>query len=122
VLAYDVEFYQKENGEIPTQEFLESLHPKLRAKIFREIELLKNYGPDLREPYTKPIKGKENKGLFELRIRFSSDISRVFYFSYAGNTFVLLHAFAKKTQKIPKREIDKARKYKEDYERRCSHD
>ncbi len=46
-MAYDVEFYQKENGEVPVKDFLESIPPKLRAKTFREIELLKNHGPDL---------------------------------------------------------------------------
>ncbi len=65
-MEYNVEFYQKENGDIPVQLFLLSLPPKLRAKTFREIELLKNHGPELREPHTKPIKGKNNKGLFEL--------------------------------------------------------
>ena len=119
-MAYDVEFYQKENGEVPVRDFLESLPPKLRAKTFREIELLKDNGPDLREPHTKSIKGKENKGIYELRVKFSTDISRVFYFSYIGSTFVLPHGFVKKTNKTPPREIERARKYKEDYERRCS--
>ncbi|WP_087033691.1 type II toxin-antitoxin system RelE/ParE family toxin [Trichococcus palustris] len=119
-MAYDVEFYQKENGEVPVRDFLESLPPKLRAKTFREIELLKDHGPDLREPHTKSIKGKENKGIYELRVKFSTDISRVFYFAYTGSTFVLLHGFVKKTNKTPSREIERARKYKEDYERRCN--
>lgn len=118
-MAYDVEFYQKENGEVPVKDFLETLPPKLRAKALREIELLKKHGPDLREPHTKPIKGKDNKGIYELRIKFSTDISRLFYFVYIGSTFVLLHGFLKKTSKTPAREIDLARKYKEDYERRC---
>jgi phage-related protein len=117
-LAYDVEFYQKENGEIPLLDFLESLPPKLRAKTFREIELLKEHGPNLREPYTKPLKGQENRGIFELRIKLSTDISRILYFSYTGTTFVLLHGFVKKTNATPSREIVKARKFKEDYERR----
>lgn len=118
-MAYDLEFYQKENGTIPVKKFLESLPPKLRAKAFLEIELLKEHGFNLREPHTKPIKGKDNKGIFELRIKFSTDISRIFYFAYTGTTFVLLHGFVKKTNKTPARELHRARKYKEDYERRC---
>ena len=66
----------------------------------------------------KPIKGKGNKGLYELRIKFSSDIARIFYFTYYNNKFVLLHRFVKKTMKIPDNEIKKARKYMEDYKRR----
>lgn len=117
-MTYEVEFYQKENGEVPVEEFLLSLSPKMRAKAFREIELLKSYGLELRAPHTKSIKGKKNKGLFELRVRFSSNISRIFYFIHSGYTFVLLNGFVKKTRKTPKREIKRARKYKEDFERR----
>ena len=38
-LAYEVDFYQKENGEVPVKGFLESLPEKLGAKTLREIEL-----------------------------------------------------------------------------------
>ncbi len=81
---------------------------------------MKEHGPELREPHTKPMKGKDIKGVYELRVKFSTDISRVLYFAYTGSTFILLHGFVKKTNKTPSREIDRARKYKEDYERRCS--
>lgn len=121
-MSHDVVFYQKENGEIPVQDFLLDLPPKTRAKAFSEIELLKVHGPELREPYTKPIKGAKNKGLYELRVKFASDISRIFYFTYKDNTFVLLHGFVKKSQKLPDREIEKAIKYKAEYERRCRHE
>ncbi len=115
---FELDFYKKENGKIPVQDFLYSLTPKLRAKAFRDIELLKNLGTKLKEPYVKPIKGKENKGLYELRIKFSSDIARIFYFTYLNNKFVLLHGFIKKTMKTPEAEIKRARKYMEDYKRR----
>ena len=114
----ELDFYMKENGKIPVQDFLYSLNPKLRAKAFSDIELLKQLGTELREPYVKPIKGKDNKGLYELRIKFSSDIARIFYFTYYDNKFVLLHGFIKKTMKTPQGEIKKARKYMKDYKRR----
>lgn len=107
-----------ENGKIPVQDFLYSLEPKLRAKAFRDIELLKNIGNELREPYVKSIKGDKNKGLYELRIKFSSDIARIFYFTYCNNKFILLHGFIKKSKKTPQNEIEKARNYMEDYKRR----
>lgn len=93
---YDVEFYKKETGKVPVQEFLLSLPAKLRAKAFSDIELLKLYGSELKEPYVKPVKGKKNKGLFELRIKFSNDIVRIFYFTYYNHKYVLLHGFLKK--------------------------
>ena len=75
-------------------------------------------GNELKEPYVKPIKGKKNKGLCELRIKFSSNIARIFYFTYCNNKYVLLHGFIKKTMKTPDNEINRARKYMEDYKRR----
>lgn len=114
----DLEFYQKENGSIPLEEFLLSLPPKLRAKAFRDIELLRKLGSDLKEPYVKPLKGKDNQGLYELRVRFSNDIARIFYFTHYDSKYILLHGFIKKTMKTPKNEIIKAKNYMEDYKRR----
>lgn len=116
---FEIEFYMKENGKVPVQEFLYSLNPKLRAKAFSDIELLKRLGGMLKEPYVKPLKGKNNKGLYELRIKFSSDTARIFYFTYYNNKFVMLHGFIKKTTKTPVSEINKARKYMQDYKRRA---
>lgn len=118
-MDWQVEYYQKKNGKIPVMEYLLSLNPKMRAKAFLEIELLEKHGALLREPYVKPIKGSKYKDIFELRIKFSSDISRIFYFTFQNNTFVLLNGFTKKTDKTPQAELDKAVRYKEDYERRC---
>lgn len=117
-IIFDLDFYRMENGRIPVQEYLHSLEPKLRAKAFRDIELLKNIGNDLREPYVKSIKGNKNKGLFELRVKFSRDIARIFYFTYCNNRYILLHGFIKETMKTLENEIEKARKYMEDYKRR----
>lgn len=117
-IIFDIDFYKMENGKIPVQDFLYSLEPKLRAKAFRDIELLKNLGNELREPYVKPIKGDSNKGLYELRIKFSNDNARIFYFTYCNNKYILLHGFIKKSMKTPPKEIERARKYMEDYKRR----
>lgn len=118
-MGYDVEYYQKQNGDIPVMDFLLSLQPKMRAKAYSEIELLQKHGSTLREPYVKSMKGDKNKGIYELRVKFSSDISRIFYFCFQQNTFVLLNGFIKKSEKTPERELEKARKYKTDYEGRC---
>ena len=118
-MDWQIEYYKKENGDIPVLDFLLTLNPKMRAKAFSEIELLEKHGVNLREPYVKPIKGAKYKDLFELRIKFSSDISRIFYFTFQNNTFVLLNGFTKKSGKTPKNELDRAMRYKEDYERRC---
>ena len=117
-MDWEVEFYKKENGEIPVQEFLLSLNPKLRAKAYSDILLLKQLGIYIREPFATTIQGERYKGLFELRVKFSSDITRIFYFLYEKNTFVLLHGFVKKMNITPERELEKSLSYKSDYERR----
>jgi len=114
----EIVFYKRENGKVPVRDFLFSLPVKLRSKSLRDIELLKQYGSELKEPYVKPIKGKKNKGLYELRIKYGHDIARIFYFMHINNRYVLLHGFIKKTLKTPEREIEKALSYMEDYIRR----
>ena len=86
----------------------------MRKKALGQIEILSEYGRTLREPYSKYVKD----GIFEFRIKFASDISRIFYFFYVGDNIVLTNGFIKKTQKTPSNEIEKAIKYKKDYERR----
>lgn len=111
---WKVEFYETQNKDIPIEFFLDNLNTKLRAKTIRDILLLEELGTAIREPYSKPIKD----GLFELRTKFSSDIVRVFYFFFDNKKIILTHGFIKKTKKTPRREIEKALKYKLDYERR----
>ena len=41
--------------------------------------------------------------------------NRVLYFYFKNDTFVLLHQFRKKTQKTPKREIERAKAERDDY-------
>ncbi len=114
---FNIEFYQLPNGEKPVKEFLDGLDNKMRTKAVYSLSVLEEFGNKLREPYSKPIGG----GLFELRIKFAGDISRIFYFFVVDNKIILTNGFIKKTMKTPKAEIELARKYKADYERRYSH-
>lgn len=111
---WDVDFYKTKDNKVPVEEFLESLDTKMRAKAIHELQILEQLGSSLREPHSKPVKD----GLFELRIKIGSDISRMFYFFRVGNKIILTNGFIKKTTKTPKGEIAKALKYKDDYERR----
>lgn len=111
---FDVDFYRLSNGRAPVEEFLDSLSIKMRNKALNSLILLEEFGNTLREPHSKPI----GDGLFELRIQFASDITRIFYFFYVGNKIILTNGFVKKTQKTPSAEIELARKYKKDYETR----
>jgi len=78
-MKWEVELYEKENKECPVLDFILSLPPKHRAKIEREIDLLEEFGIILTYPHTPKIQGGRYKGLWELRIKIASDISRIFY-------------------------------------------
>ena len=110
-MKFKVLFYQKADGTEPAKAFLNSLDKKMRAKMVRTIETLQNNGTDLREPYSKYLED----GIFELRAKVGSDISRVLYFFFIGQSVVLTNGFVKKTQKTPVREIALAKKYRRDF-------
>lgn len=113
----EVIFYKNEKGEEPAKDFLDSLDTKMRAKLTRTIYLLQENGNKLREPYTKSLKD----GIFELRAKEGSDITRVLYFYVIGNKAVLTHGFVKKTNKTPPSEIERAIQYRDDYLNRDSY-
>ena len=113
---YNVEFYETQDGKSQIWEFLEDLRIKAAtskdARIQHKqaslyIELLQQNGTRLNENKTKHLED----GIWELR----PGNNRVFYFFFQDNTFVLLHQFRKKTQKTPKREIEKAKRERDDY-------
>ena len=58
---------------------------------------------------------EKSYGIFELRAKVGTDISRVLYFFYYEGRIVLTHGFIKKTQRTPAGEIEKANKYIRDY-------
>lgn len=50
-MDWEIEFYQKENGEIPVEDFLLSLNPKLRAKAYSDILLLRSWASISANPF-----------------------------------------------------------------------
>ena len=103
--------YEKENGEVPVEDFLDSLDVKMKAKMFGMIGLLQEKGNQLREPYSKHL----DDGIFELRCKFGNDITRVLYFFYYEGQIILTNGFVKKTQKTPPGEIELAKLRRSDY-------
>lgn len=111
---FEVQFYEKVDGEVPVEQFLLNLDIKMRVKFTGIIGILQDYGNQLREPYSKHL----GDGIFEIRCKVGSDISRVLHFFYHNGIIVLTNGFIKKTLKTPRAEIEKAKKYRSDYLRR----
>ena len=85
----------------------------MKDKIIWTFDLIEEL-PRVPETYLKHIEGTE--GLHEIRVQQASDIFRIFCFFDYGQLVVLANGYQKKTQKIPKKEIDKALKIKKEYE------
>ena len=109
--TYQAIFYQKDDGSEPAKEFILSVDKKMRAKILKIIEMLQNNGTELRMPYSEYLED----GIFEIRAKVGTDISRVLYFFVVGHKIILTNGFIKKTPKTPKGEIEKAKQYRKDY-------
>lgn len=103
--------YDLPDGTYPVQEFIDSLDLKMQAKMLRTISMLQENGTDLRMPYSEHLED----GIFELRAKVGSNISRVVYFFFDGGKAVLTHGFIKKTQKTPASELDRAKRYRKEY-------
>ena len=113
---FNIEFYENNKGESELWDFIETLRKQSDSnkdsriqfkQIVFYIELLQNNGTRLPEKITKHL----DDGIWELR----PGNNRVVYFFFQDDTFVLLHHFRKKTQKTPKREIEKAKSERADY-------
>lgn len=101
-MTWKVSFFQTKRGDYPVKDFIENQDKPNQTKIAHLIRLLMDYGPYLKPPYNKKLKDK----LYELRV-FGKKAVRIFYTIY-NNEYYLLHAFKKKTQKTPLKELKTA--------------
>lgn len=102
---YRVYYYvNSQNKKILVEDYIERLTFKEQVKIFRYINFLQERKGYIGEPYARHIKGK----IRELRVDFSKNRHRIFYFTFIGKRIILLHAFLKRTQKTPAAEIERA--------------
>ena len=106
---HDIRFYRDPDGVQPAKEYLKDLqkqngkNARIQARqIASYIQLLAEYGLSLSRNIIDKVNDKYN--IWELR----PGSNRVFFVAWINGMFVLLHAFPKKTQKTPKREIERA--------------
>jgi phage-related protein len=110
-MAFEIEFYSSEDGGEPVAEFLDSLDSKMSAKLVGLMEILEEKGIELRMPYSEHIED----GIFELRCKQGSNITRVMYFFYVGKKIIATNGFVKKTQKTPAKELKLAKERRADW-------
>lgn len=76
------------------------------ANFVHIVEMIEEFGSNLGQPYTSKVE----KDLFEIRAKGKEGIGRSFYCTTNEREVIILHSFIKKTQKIPKKELEVARK------------
>lgn len=99
---WEIRLFESSRGEKVVESFMGSLENQTRSKLARLIDLLQKYGPNLGMPHSKIIASE----LYELRIRGKNEI-RILYTFKIGSIY-FLHAFKKKQQRIPEKEIEVA--------------
>ena len=92
--------------------FLEDISPKAKAKIFYNINLVAAGIID-----KEIFKKLEGTDLWEFRTLFAGTAYRLLSFFDTDEQALIIttHGFIKKTQKTPKREIDRANSIRTDY-------
>jgi phage-related protein len=105
-MSWTVEFLNQD-----VKSSLDALALDVRASFQRIVELIQSHGLErVREPYVKHLEGR----LWEMRMKGRSGIARAVYVTAVGKRIVVVHAFVKKTQKTPRREIEIALKRAEE--------
>ena len=100
-MNYTIEYFH-----VRVKAEIESWSDGILADYARMVELLMEFGPNLRMPHSRAMGG----GLFELRPRGREGIGRAFYCFVVSQRVVILHAFAKKTQDTREQDLRIARK------------
>ena len=91
-MNYVVEFYSD-----AVREEIDALPAGFRVRFAIFADRMIEHGANLGEPHTEAM----GNGLFEMRLKASEGIARVFYCTLVGKRIIMLHSFVKKTPKTP---------------------
>ena len=94
------------------EDFLGNQNPKVKDKIIWTLRIIQEL-ERIPETYLKHLKG--TTGIYEIRVQVGNNIFRIFCFFDLDNIVVIGHGFQKKTQKTPKKEIQRAEEIKKEY-------
>ncbi len=114
-MDWQIEFYLTERGESPIEDDIADFPKKAGAKILRWLDQLEKYGLSNLKDYITKLEGYN---LFEFKILHAGNYYRIFFCSYENKRLTLFHIFKKKSNKTPRREIEKAMSRKQDYDSR----
>lgn len=108
---WELEFFEKDNAQCPTLEFVREQPSKDQVLIERGFNLLAEYGNTLRRPHADYLED----GLWELRVRVIKKQYRFIFFYHQRQIIVVTHGFLKKESAVPPKEIKQAQTYRDIY-------
>jgi phage-related protein len=100
-MTWTINFYSDK-----VYEETQALPKGIKASLTRTLDLIVQFGPDLGRPHTAPLE----RGLYEIRAKGHEGIARSLYCTTRGREVVILLTAVKKSDKLPKRYMDTARK------------
>jgi phage-related protein len=105
-------FYRLINDKCPVEDYLDSLSKKQVEKVFFVLDLIEQFNivPD---KFFKKLEATDS--IWEVRVQLGNNIFRLLGFFDGKERVVLNHAFTKKTQKTPQKEIKKAEDRMKEY-------
>ena len=96
----EIYYYTTGRGENPVKDFIDE-HTISKNKVMHILDIIEKYGLLSAVPYTKKLAGTP---LWEIKVMGQESV-RILYVTRKSNSILLLHAFEKKTQKTPLKEL-----------------
>lgn len=98
---WQILYYISSSGDNPVKNFLDQ-RSSVKSKAFKIFQYIREFGLTAAIPHIKKLTGSP---LWEIRI-LGEDSARILYVTRKEKQILLLHAFVKKTNKTPRREIE----------------
>ena len=114
--ALSIEFFVISNGVVPAEEWLEQLPLAIQQKFAALFARMGDTGKIWNERKFKHL--AETDQIFEFKV----EVNRILCFFFVGRKLILTHGFRKTGDKTPKREIERAEMYKQEFEGRRKHE
>ncbi len=100
-MDWEIFYYSDE-----VQEMIDAWPVGIRAYYAKITERMSVFGPNLGMPFTRSM----GQGLFEIRAKGKEGIGRAFFCMMVEHKIIILHAYIKKSEKTPQRELEVARR------------
>ena len=99
----------------PYKNYFWDFYNPLQQKVKDKVDYVLQIIISVERVSTKFFKHLDD-GIYEIRVEYKSNIYRIFSFFDDGKLIILLHGFQKKTQKTPRKEIERAKTLRKEYD------